>query len=453
MESQATGYWNDMPVKNYDFQAPLGQYGQIRQQYHLLRRLHLFLHEWGPALAGMPATMPDQRPHGKNDFDTLRWSVRSDGKSGFVFVNNYQRLQDMPPKKDVRFVINLPSGPFSFPQNPVTIPSDACFIWPFNLGLGQGVRLVWATAQPLTAIDDGNVRTVFFAETEGVPAQFAFETNGPAIEALTGHITHGENVDLLHDIKPGTKVAARMRLADGSSIQIVVLDQKNSLALWKGNLQGRDRLFLTQASLVLDGDSLRLTSTAPADLNVAIYPAPASLAYNGSDLARKTGGIFQRFTPPAPRAVKLEATLKGVQAAGPPREIPIGKIEQPVATAPLDTDFEKAAVWRVKIPEGVDLGADPILRLHYVGDVARVTLNGKLLTDDFYNGNALDVGLRRYAPDILSGDLRVEILPLRKDAPIYLVREARPDFGSQRSVLSLNGIEIIPRYQIQLETR
>src|SRR5450756_2213055 len=43
MESQDTGYWNDMPVKNYDFQAPLGQYGQIRGQYHLLRRLHVCL--------------------------------------------------------------------------------------------------------------------------------------------------------------------------------------------------------------------------------------------------------------------------------------------------------------------------------------------------------------------------------------------------------------------------
>ena len=42
MESQATGYRNDMPVKNYDFQAPLGEYGQIRPQYHWLRRLHLF---------------------------------------------------------------------------------------------------------------------------------------------------------------------------------------------------------------------------------------------------------------------------------------------------------------------------------------------------------------------------------------------------------------------------
>jgi hypothetical protein len=401
----------------------------------------------------MPATMPDQRPHGKNDFDTLRWSVRSDGKSGFVFVNNYQRLQDMPPKKNVQFVINLPSGPLVFPQNPVTIPSDACLIWPFNLDLGQGVRLVWATVQPLTAIDDGNVRTVFFSETEGVPAQFAFETNGPAVEAFTGHITHGENVNLLRDIKPGTKVAARMRLADGSFVQIVVLDQKSSLAFWKGNLQGRDRVFLTKASLVLDGDSLRLTSTAPADLNMAIYPAPASLACNGSDLARKTDGVFQRFTPSAPRAVKFKVTDTSLQTAGPPREIPIGKIQQPVATAPLDSDFEKAAVWRVKIAEGVNLGTDPILRLHYAGDVARVTLNGKLLTDDFYNGNALDVGLRRYAPDILTGDLRVEILPLRKDAPIYLAREARPDFGSQQSVVSLNGIEIIPRYQIQIEAR
>jgi hypothetical protein len=42
-----------------------------------------------------------------------------------------------------------------------------------------------------------------------------------------------------------------------------------------------------------------------------------------------------------------------------------------------------------------------------------VTLNGKLLTDDFYNGNVFEAGLRRYAPEILTGDLRVEILSLR----------------------------------------
>jgi beta-galactosidase len=453
MESQDTGYWNDMPVKNYDFQAPLGQYGQIREQYHLLRRLHLFLHEWGSILAGMPATMPDQRPHGKNDFDTLRWSVRSDGRSGFVFVNNYQRLQAMPSKKDVQFMINLPSGSITFPQKPVTIPSDACLIWPFNLDLGHDVRLAWATAQPLTAVDDGNVRTVFFAETEGVPAQFAFDTNTPPVEVFAGNFTHGENFNLLHNIKPGTKVAAKIRLADGSSVQIVLLDQKSSLAIWKGNFEGRDRIFFTHAGLVLDKDSLRLTSTFPADLNVAIYPAPKSLIFSGGNLSSKTEGVFEKITPPAPVAEMPKARFTLLNEAGTPRAIPPGRIQQPVATAPLDADFEKAAVWRVTIPKDVDLGTDPILRFHYVGDVARVMLNGRFITDDFYNGNSFDVGLRRHAPDMLHGDLQIAILPLRKDAPIYLAETARPNFGSADGVAALQSVEIVPRYQLQLMAR
>ena len=99
------------------------------------------------------------------------------------------------------------------------------------------------------------------------------------------------------------------------------------------------------------------------------------------------------------------------------------------------------------------MNTDPLLRLHYVGDVARITLDGRLLTDNFYNGTVFEVGLRRYAPEILTGDLRVEILPLRQDAPILLAREARPDFGDTPSVVSLNNVEIVPRYQTQLSAR
>jgi hypothetical protein len=161
-------------------------------------------------------------------------------------------------------------------------------------------------------------------------------------------------------------------------------------------------------------------------------------------------GIFQRFTPPMPKMVKLKADFKEIQAAGPPREIPLGKIAQPVAAAPLDSDFDQAAVWRIKLPAGLDLDNDPILRFHYIGDVARVMLNGKLITDDFYNGNPFEIGLRRHAPEILNGDLRIAILPLRKDAPIYMSEKARPNFGKTDSVVDLQGVEIIPRYQAQL---
>jgi hypothetical protein len=453
MESQATGMWNDMPVKNYDFQTAIGDYGQIRPQYHLLRRLHMFLHEWGPTLATMPAFMPDQRPHGRGDASTLRWSVRSDGHSGFVFVNNYQRSQEMPAKENTRFTIKLPAGSFTFPNKPVTVPADDCFIWPFNLDLGHGINLAWATAQPLTGVQDGKTNTIFFGATSNVPPQFAFANNGVAIQPESGQLLKDGKQIVAKNIATGTGVALKLTAADGQVIQIVVLDDPTSLTLWKQPWLGRDRVFLTQAGLVADGDELRLTSAKLDDLSVGVYPPPTAVEVGGSALEDKEDGLFQNFAPPAPAAVTPKVSFEKIQSAGPPRDIPIGKIDKPVAMAPLDADFDKAAVWRVHLPENIDLGLDPVLRLHYVGDVARVTLNGKLLMDDFYNGKDFEVGLRRYAPEILNGDLRISILPMRKDAPIFMAAGARPDFGNAASVDDLMGVELIPRYQLEITAR
>ncbi len=436
MESQATAFWNDMPVKNYDFQAPLGQYGQIRPHYHSLRRLHLFLHDFGTSLAQMPATMPDRQPRGRDDVATLRWAVRSDGVGGLVFVNNYERLRPMPSKAAVQFALELPSGPLTFPDEPVTIPADRCLFWPFNFDLGHGVRLHWATAQPVCAVDEADVRTVFFAETKGVPARFAFAPSESAVTVRTA--------------EPGRSAALSLPAADGGTVQIVLLSEADSLALWKGAWQGRERVFLTPAGLVIDGDMLRLTTSNPDDLTVSVYPAPLSMTADGKTLAAVPDGVFARVDLAVPDAAGREIEFESVRTAGPPRTIPLGNIRQAVAAAPEDADFAEAAVWRIKLPAGLGMETDPILRLHYVGDVARVTLDGKLLTDDFYNGKAFDIGLRRHAPDILRGELRVAILPLRKDAPIYMAAEARPDFGGAESVVALHRAEIVPRCQVQL---
>ncbi|WP_211294869.1 beta-galactosidase, partial [Streptomyces glaucescens] len=50
-ESHATGYPNDLPVLTYDFQAPLGEYGQVRPSYHALRLQHLLLADFGDRIA------------------------------------------------------------------------------------------------------------------------------------------------------------------------------------------------------------------------------------------------------------------------------------------------------------------------------------------------------------------------------------------------------------------
>ena len=448
-ESQATEYWNDMPVKNYDFQTALGQYGQIRPQYHSLRRLHLFLHEWGPTLAGMTPTLPDQRPKGRDDVDTLRWCARSDGEAGYVFVNNYERLKQLPPKKDVRFAIKLPSGAITFPSSHVTVAPESRFFWPFNFDLGSGVTLAWATAQPVCAVNEGDTRTVFFAETKGVPAEFAFP-NRTSLEARSGKITRRDGQALICGVKPGSGVALQALGASGGKVQIVLLDDADSLALWKSNWEGRERVFLSRAGLVVDGPHVRLTSADREQLTLGVFPAPAAVTSDGGKLHGKADGIFSRFQPHPPKSVSLKASFEKIQAAGPPRDIPLGKIKQPVAAAPEDAGFEKAAVWRIKLPAGVDLGIDPLLRLDYVGDVARVMLNGTLVTDDFYNGEPFEVGFRRHAPEILGGDLRVAILPLREDAPIYLAKEARPNFGRARSIAALRRVDIVPRYQVEV---
>ena len=96
---RATGYPNDLPVKNYDFNAPIGEYGQLNPQYYWLRRLHWFLRDFGGGLAPMPLT---RFAGGQEDLATQRWSVRSDGRSGFIFENNYHRLH-VPAKTDVQF--------------------------------------------------------------------------------------------------------------------------------------------------------------------------------------------------------------------------------------------------------------------------------------------------------------------------------------------------------------
>jgi beta-galactosidase len=422
---------NDLPVKDYDYQAPLGQYGQIRPHYHLLRRLHLFLDDLGAKLAGMPPVLPDSIPQGRDDLTTLRWVIRTDGASGFVFVSNYERAHRLPAKAGVQFSVKLPDRVLTFPTTPVNVAGGSRFFWPFNLDLGHGVSVAWATAQPICLSDDGNMRTIFFAETPGVPAQFAI-AGEPSPRCVPA----------------GREPALRVRGADGGTVQIVLLNSADSLALWKGEWRGRERIFLTRAGLVIDGGQVRLSSREISDLCVGVFPAPADLAGGEKD------GVFEHFLPAPPPRVKYVASLVEIQKAGPPREIHPGGAAVPVAEQPDDADFAQAAVWRIRLPENLDLSADPVLRIHYVGDVARVLLDGKLLTDDFYNGNIWEIGLRRHAPQIRQGDLRIAILPLRKDAitgpsrKIYLADEFIPDFGEAASVVQLQGVEIISRYQV-----
>src|SRR5262249_34069843 len=183
----------------------------------------------------------------------------------------------------------------------------------------------------------GKVRTVLFAETEGVPAEFAF-ASAPGLRAPSGKVTHADGRTIIQKVKPGRGAAVEIPAADGTTLRLVLLDGNDALAIWKGSWRGRDRVFLSRAGLVVDGDKITLTSTNPADLHLGVSPPPVSVRSGDSSLKGKPEGLFLESHPQRPTQVKFPPTAEPVRSAGPPRTILLGRIKDAVAAAPEDPD-------------------------------------------------------------------------------------------------------------------
>ncbi|MFA7344842.1 MAG: beta-galactosidase [Terrimicrobiaceae bacterium] len=444
-ESQETGYPNDLPAKTYDFDAPLGEFGQVREHYHALRRLNLFIRDYGELMAAMSPVFPTDTPAGKHDTETLRWCVRSDGRGAFLFVNNYQRLQPMPPKRDVQFTLRFKTGDIILPGDPVTLAADSYFVWPINIDLG-GISLIYATAELLWKLDDGDTRYVFFAETAGVPAEFVFDKPVEPV-ASAGKITRkGERVHV-GLIRPGLDAAIRLQAAGGRKICIVLLDGKTSLSGWKVMLGQREHIVLTPSNVLVEGNRLRCQTDRGEEASLALLPAPPHVTIRGHLTEGKSDGVFTRYSLPGSDSPPLAVKVEQIRNAEPARPVPIGPTG--VAEAPSDAEFERAAVWRIKLPVQPGASREILLRFNYLGDAARIYHNGRLLTDNFYHGTPFEFGIKPYAPGIYDGELLLKVLPLRQDAPVYLLPEAWPTRPTPEGTAELRETQIVETSEVE----
>ena len=163
-ESRATGYPNDVPILNYDFQTCLSQYGEARDQYGMLNMLHLFAEDFGHLLAPMEHVGAETFVSCANTKD-LRCALRTDGKAGFVFVNHHQRSL---PLDDVHGAA-IRALDVDFPV--IDVCGDICFFMPVHMDL-EAVHLRCATAQPLCRAGS----TFFFAAIAGIAPQYVFDS-------------------------------------------------------------------------------------------------------------------------------------------------------------------------------------------------------------------------------------------------------------------------------------
>lgn len=184
-ESRATGYAKDCPILNYDYHTAFTSYGETREQYGLLNILHLFINDFGEILAPME-NVSSLKTVPKDDLQSLRYCMRTDGKSGFVFINHYQRLEKLEDREEV----TINTGSVRFPQ--IRVSGDNCFFMPFHMDL-SGTVLEYATTQPLCRIDD----TYFFMAVDGITAQYRFADGSRFVLSDISRIIEKEKIRIV----------------------------------------------------------------------------------------------------------------------------------------------------------------------------------------------------------------------------------------------------------------
>lgn len=224
-ETKATGYPNDYPILSYDFQAPLSEYGEVREQYGLLNMLHMFVNDFGEEFAPMIA-VDSGNTVAADDTNSLRYGMRTNGKSGFVFVNHYQRLTELA---DIENAV-ISAGNVEFP--PIDVKGEVSFFMPFNMKMGDSV-LEYATAQPLCKYDD----TYFFAEIPNIKAEYKFSKgsanivtvpfeNAKYMRKLNGTVYIGGGCNLyeengqIHSVEDGEYICQKWNGSEFETLKI-----------------------------------------------------------------------------------------------------------------------------------------------------------------------------------------------------------------------------------------
>ena len=414
-ESQETDYPNDLPLIDYDFFAPIGSHGQLREHYHLLRQQHLFLEQYGHELATLPAVIPVDRA------GAPRWSVRGGDDGGFLFVNNRQpEAERLPEIADVQFEVGFATANTVLPSTPVTIPSGSYFVWPLRQQYGDIPRLS-GTVQPVTELETPSGRIVVFAAVDGIAVELQLE--GVRRESVGGDVTVRETADgllIAPLVAPGVDCVVTV-----GSTTVLILDAGSASRLWRADAAGSDTLFVWAAGLVADAGVTLLADRPTAEL--LTVPALSRAAEGLREL--EPAAVFSRYEVLGPDPVGEQAVSLVRAAAG---AVPVrtggsaGRL-----SAPLDADYAGAAVFRIDVDAvalaaaGLAEGDRALLRLDWTGDVGRVLIDGDLVSDQFWSGRVWDIDLGPYR-ERLGGGVVVEVLPWQPGSGVFVDARVRP---------------------------
>lgn len=408
--------------KSYDYQSPVGEFGNVSSGYYSLKLINYFLNSFGTDLAPLHTVLPSTNDDIKADnTTTLRYAVRTDGEKGFVFMHNYQDHVVPSDMKGVQIDVATKSGVISFPTSGTfTLKAGSSAILPFNLNIdGVGIRM--ATVQPFCKFTNKGKRYNVFVSTDGI---------APEIVCKGKVKIRGSNIK--STVQSGNTVIS---IPNGeicemqvNGISFLILPYNYALnAYLVGN---EDKHLIISNAVVLESEqNISLVSAGKESIEMSVYPAVNELS--------AANATSTKVKP-------LEKSISRWQ-------INLPKIETGIQLTQTDDRH-----FTLKAPQ-VDWTKlnDIYITFDYRGDRGICMMNGELQTDNFYTSKSWTIGLKRYSASLKESEMYFYFIPMANDAPYlhYLDKDVVPDFGDKKEFLEIKAPIIEAEYKINLELK
>lgn len=393
-ESRGTGYLNDLPEINYDFNAPVRQYGTISDNYKEIKLLAAFLKDFGEDMAPMKSEIfpEDVKPE---DTHTLRTSCRHDDTHGYVFFNNYQRRRTMDDHQGVVFKGLTAAGEVVFPA--VDIVGGTYGFFPYRMRMGSAV-LVSALATPFCRLNGEEGTYVFYG-----------------------------------DYSP------RYLWQDGKEADVLHLTREQALNAWKVALD-QDYLVISDNYVWEENGGLAVTGNAHT--RILMYPEPVK-APAGFGKAGTEGRFVVYEREIIGKGTEAEyRELSGSAAEARRRELFGRAAEDGFQRIFGDAD---TSVYEITLSysgkEERSSGRDTLLWLDYAGIGMEVFLDGQKINDHFYTGQKVPVSLGYFG---FPEKLEIVVSGLKEDDKVFI--ESWPEMKGGKAC-SLDRVEVTEEYR------
>ena len=406
--------------KSYDYQAPIGEFGNVSSGYYPLKLINYFLKAYGNDLAPMYPILPTTNDSIKaTNTRTLRYSVRSDGNKGYLFMQNFQDHLEMKDLPGLKINVTTRSGQLTFPETGTfTFKAGSSAIFPFNVNY-DGVEIRLATVQPFCSFTNKNKHYNVMVTVDGIAPEMVLK--GKAKVTGNGIKTSMRNGNTVVAFETGKKIEFQV-----NGVSFLVLpnsDAENAYLVGKAD---DEKLVISKALVLDDGEQISLVSKNQEHIDFAIYPASANVASVESTIT-KTKSQLKNISEWSVSVPKVETGIQLIQADASHFVLKAGSL-----------DLSKAN--------------DVFITFDYRGDRGICMMNGELQTDDLYTSKPWTIGLKKFQEALKTNDMYFYFMPMAKDAPYlnYLEKEVLPDFGDKKSFLEIKKPSISVEYKVNV---